>query len=58
MHILVEQEAAYVATSSCCEAKYRAAFIATIECVWLRRLMVDLGVEQTSSLIGKAHWQL
>ncbi|MCO5562411.1 hypothetical protein L7F22_016038 [Adiantum nelumboides] len=34
-----------VATSSC-EAKYRAVFIATIECVWLRRLMADLGVGQ------------
>ncbi|MCO5574832.1 hypothetical protein L7F22_028625 [Adiantum nelumboides] len=32
-----------VATSSC-EGKYRAFFIATIECVWLRHLMVDLGV--------------
>ena len=27
-----------VATSSC-EAEYRAAFTATIECVWLRQLM-------------------
>ncbi|MCO5607193.1 hypothetical protein L7F22_061386 [Adiantum nelumboides] len=32
-----------VATSSC-EAKYRAVFTATVECVRLRRLMVDLGV--------------
>ena len=33
-----------VATSSC-EAKYRAAFTATVECVWLGRLMVaDLSV--------------
>ena len=36
-----------VATSSC-EAEYRAAFIATIECVWLKRLMVDLDVGQDS----------
>ncbi|MCO5594829.1 hypothetical protein L7F22_048863 [Adiantum nelumboides] len=34
-----------VATSSC-EAEYRAAFTATVECVWLRHLMADLGVGQ------------
>ncbi|MCO5559173.1 hypothetical protein L7F22_012767 [Adiantum nelumboides] len=34
-----------VATSSC-EAEYRAVFTATVECVWLRRLMADLGVGQ------------
>ena len=32
-----------VATSSC-EAEYRAVFTATVECIWLRRLMADLGV--------------
>ena len=32
-----------VATSSC-EAKYRAAYTVMVECVWLRRLVVDLGV--------------
>ena len=32
-----------VATSSC-EAKYRAAFTATVECVWLRCLAANLGV--------------
>ena len=37
-----------VATSSC-EAEYRAAFTATVECVWLRRLMADLGVGQQSA---------
>jgi transposase InsO family protein len=37
-----------VATSSC-EAEYRAAFTATVECVWLRRLMADLGVGQSSA---------
>ena len=31
-------------STSSCEAKYREAFTATVECVWLRRLMVDLGV--------------
>ena len=36
-----------VATSSC-EAKYRAAFTATTECVWLRRLMAYLDVGQDS----------
>ena len=36
-----------VATSSC-EAEYRAAFTATVECVWLRRLMADLDVGQDS----------
>ena len=37
-----------VATSSC-EAEYRAAFTATVECVWLRRLLADLDVGQQSS---------
>ena len=36
-----------VATSSC-EAEYRAAFSATVECVWLRRLLSDLSLEQPS----------
>ena len=34
-----------VATSSC-EAEYKAAYTATLECVWLRRLFTDLGMEQ------------
>ena len=37
-----------VATSSC-EAEYRAAFTAMVECVWLRRLMAGLGVGQPSA---------
>ncbi|MCO5562230.1 hypothetical protein L7F22_015856 [Adiantum nelumboides] len=37
-----------VATSNC-EAEYRAVFIATVECVWLRCLMVDLGVGQDAA---------
>ena len=38
-----------MATSSC-EAEYRAVFTTTIECFWLRRLMVaDLGVVQSSA---------
>ncbi|MCO5597015.1 hypothetical protein L7F22_051088 [Adiantum nelumboides] len=37
-----------MATSSC-EAEYRAVFIATIECVWLRRLIADLGVGQDTA---------
>ncbi|MCO5592121.1 hypothetical protein L7F22_046116 [Adiantum nelumboides] len=32
-----------VATSNC-ETEYRAIFTTTVECVWLRRLMVALGV--------------
>ncbi|MCO5608685.1 hypothetical protein L7F22_062899 [Adiantum nelumboides] len=32
-----------MATSSC-EAEYRAVSTATIECVWLKYVMVDLGV--------------
>ncbi|MCO5559054.1 hypothetical protein L7F22_012646 [Adiantum nelumboides] len=32
-----------VATSKC-EAEYMAVFTATVECVWLRRLMADLSV--------------
>ncbi|MCO5555183.1 hypothetical protein L7F22_008726 [Adiantum nelumboides] len=37
-----------MATSNC-EAKYRVVFTATVECVWLRRLMVDLGVGQDTA---------
>ncbi|MCO5609273.1 hypothetical protein L7F22_063497 [Adiantum nelumboides] len=37
-----------VATSNC-EAEYKAVFTATIECVWLRRLMADLGVGQETT---------
>ncbi|MCO5572373.1 hypothetical protein L7F22_026126 [Adiantum nelumboides] len=37
-----------VATSSC-EAEYRAVFTATIECVWLKRFMADLGVGQDTA---------
>ena len=37
-----------VATSSC-EAEYMAAFTATVECVWLRRLVADLGVGQETA---------
>ncbi len=37
-----------MATSSC-EAEYRAAFTMTIECVWLRCLLDDLGVGQSSA---------
>ena len=33
-----------VATSSC-EAEYRAVFTATVECIWLRRLLMDLCME-------------
>ena len=37
-----------MATSSC-EAQYKPSFIAIIECVWLKSLLVDLGVGQQSS---------
>ncbi|MCO5557659.1 hypothetical protein L7F22_011227 [Adiantum nelumboides] len=37
-----------VGTSSC-EAEYRAIFIATIECVWLRCLMANLDVGQDTT---------
>ena len=36
-----------LATSSC-GAEYRAAFSGTVECVWLRRLLSDLSLEQPS----------
>ena len=39
---------ATMATSSC-EAEYRVAFTATVECVWLRQLMADLSVGQDSA---------
>ncbi|MCO5550669.1 hypothetical protein L7F22_004158 [Adiantum nelumboides] len=32
-----------------CEAEYRAVFTATVECVWLRRLMADSGVGQDTA---------
>ena len=35
------KEEAIVTTYSC-EAEYRVVFTATIECVWLRKLLVDL----------------
>ena len=35
-----------VATSSC-EVKYTTAFTTTVECIWLKRLMADLGVGQS-----------
>ncbi|MCO5578408.1 hypothetical protein L7F22_032250 [Adiantum nelumboides] len=37
-----------MATSSC-ETEYKAVFTATIECVWLRCLMADLGVGQDTA---------
>ena len=37
-----------MATSSC-EVECKETFIATVECVWLRRLMADLGVGQSSA---------
>ncbi|MCO5551871.1 hypothetical protein L7F22_005377 [Adiantum nelumboides] len=37
-----------MATSNC-GAVYRAVFTAKIECVWLRRLMADLGVGQDTA---------
>ncbi|MCO5608673.1 hypothetical protein L7F22_062887 [Adiantum nelumboides] len=37
-----------VATSSC-ETEYKAVFIVTVECVWVRRLMADLGVGQDTA---------
>ncbi|MCO5592575.1 hypothetical protein L7F22_046578 [Adiantum nelumboides] len=37
-----------VATSSC-EAECMAVFTTTVECVWLRRLMADLGVGQDTA---------
>ena len=35
--------------TSSCEAENRAVFTATVECIWLRRLMTDLGVGQSSA---------
>ena len=37
-----------MATSNC-EAEYRADFTTTVECVWLRRLVADLGVGQDAA---------
>ena len=37
-----------MATSSC-EAEYREAFMATVECVWLRCLVANLGVGQETA---------
>ncbi|MCO5573915.1 hypothetical protein L7F22_027691 [Adiantum nelumboides] len=44
----ISQKQPTVATSSC-EAEYRVVFTATVECVWLRRLMADLGVGQDTA---------
>ncbi|MCO5563246.1 hypothetical protein L7F22_016883 [Adiantum nelumboides] len=38
------------ATSSCEAENSRAVFIATIECVWLKCLMADLGVGQNTAI--------
>ncbi|MCO5557505.1 hypothetical protein L7F22_011070 [Adiantum nelumboides] len=48
MHIMVEQEATYCGHFKG-EAEYRVVFTTTIECVWLRRLMADLGVGQDTA---------
>ena len=32
--------------TSTCEAEYRAVFTATVDCVWLRRLLIDLHIRQ------------
>ncbi|MCO5561662.1 hypothetical protein L7F22_015283 [Adiantum nelumboides] len=45
---LLSKKQPTVATFSC-EAEYMATFTATVECVWLRRLMANLGVEQDSA---------
>ena len=37
-----------MATSSC-EAEYRAAFTAMVECIWLRRLAADLCIGQDAT---------
>ncbi|MCO5595705.1 hypothetical protein L7F22_049751 [Adiantum nelumboides] len=44
----LSKEQPTVATSSG-EDEYKAVFIATIECVWLRCLMADLGVRQDTA---------
>ncbi|KAH7433693.1 hypothetical protein KP509_07G081600 [Ceratopteris richardii] len=33
-----------IVAASSCEAQYRASFTTSVECVWLRRLLADLGV--------------
>ena len=45
-----------VATSSC-EAEYRVAFIATVKCVWLQKLLVDLLVGQIAPTVIHANSQ-
>ena len=40
---LLSKKQPTVATSSC-EAEYMVAFTATVECVWLRHLVANLGV--------------
>ncbi|MCO5597826.1 hypothetical protein L7F22_051910 [Adiantum nelumboides] len=36
----------HIVAASSCEAEYKAIFTASVECVWLRCLMADLGVGQ------------
>ena len=42
-----------------CEAEYMKTFTATVECVWLERLIANLGIDSTlpSSLTVKGLWQ-
>ena len=55
---LSKKQPTAMATSSY-EAEYRAAFTATVECVWLRRLVADLGVgQETATTIYIDSWQL
>ena len=61
--ILVFPSPARSTVTSSCEAEYRATFSATVECVWLRRLLTDLLFEQpspTSKCLGhctyKTYW--
>ncbi|MCO5584803.1 hypothetical protein L7F22_038735 [Adiantum nelumboides] len=39
----------WLAYPNSCEAEYSAVFTATVECVWLRRFMADLGVGQDTA---------
>ena len=45
-----------VATSNC-EAEYRVVFTSTVGCIWLKRLMADLGVGQSSATTILTHSQ-
>ena len=60
MYIMAREEAAPIVATSSYEVEYMAAFTMSVECVWLKRLLIDLSVGQEclplpSLLIARVH---